>query len=576
MTFSESLNEYMKQLRCTNKTLSAVSGVSAETISRYRRGTRIPSENNEQIAKIAHGLAVLCPEQGVELSEEEILKNLIKASNDGITVEYETYISNLKRLLETLEVSNSRLAKSLNFDPSYISKILSGNRRPADLHKFTVQISGFVARQVHFFNQQTLLSEIIGCSPNDISYEENCAETISQWLGSNMPANNTDYINQFLVNLDEFNLSQYIQAINFDKIKIITSPFLLSSSKKYTGLKEMMASEIDFIRITVLSRSKEDVIIYSNMPMQEMSKDKEFPKKWMFGTAMMLKKGLHLHMIHNVDRPLYEMMLGLESYIPMYMTGQISPYYLKNNDDKIFLNHIKVSGAAALSGEALVGHHKDGRYYLTTNKEDLKYYRKRAEQLLQKAHPLMQIYNHDKKEEFWEYFNESFTYNKIRKIFSSLPVFTISDKLLAQMISENNVSKSDYQKIKEFIQYYKAKMDSFLQNGTIVLELPEISPKEFERKPLLMAFSELFYENDIKYTYDEYLLHMRQTKEYAKKYKNCHIKINPCPSFRNIDITIIEKKVVMVSKSKSPAIHFLIKHPKMIEAFEKFIIPLSD
>ncbi len=62
--------------------------------------------------------------------------------------------------------------------------------------------------------------------------------------------------------------------------------------------------------------------------MEEMAKDPEFPKKWMMGMAMMLKKGLHIRQIHNLDRSFEEMMLGLESWIPMYMTGQISPYYL--------------------------------------------------------------------------------------------------------------------------------------------------------------------------------------------------------------------------------------------------------
>ena len=75
--------------------------------------------------------------------------------------------------------------------------------------------------------------------------------------------------------------------------------------------------------------------MYSDMPMSEMAKDPDFPKKWMFGMAMMLKKGLHLHQIHNLDRSfLTKMMLGLESWIPMYMTGQISPYYLKRRAEQ--------------------------------------------------------------------------------------------------------------------------------------------------------------------------------------------------------------------------------------------------
>lgn len=47
--------------------------------------------------------------------------------------------------------------------------------------------------------------------------------------------------------------------------------------------------------------------------------------------SYVFKKGHHLNIIHNVDRPFNEMMLGLESWIPIYMTGQISPYYLKDS-----------------------------------------------------------------------------------------------------------------------------------------------------------------------------------------------------------------------------------------------------
>ena len=55
-------------------------------------------------------------------------------------------------------------------------------------------------------------------------------------------------------------------------------------------------------------------------------------------------------------------MLGLESWIPMYMTGQISHYYLKNAQDNVFSHFLKVSGSVALTGEAICGYHSEGRY----------------------------------------------------------------------------------------------------------------------------------------------------------------------------------------------------------------------
>ena len=63
----------------------------------------------------------------------------------------------------------------------------------------------------------------------------------------------------------------------------------------------------------------------SDMPMSDMAQDMDFNRKWMFAIAMSLKKGLHLNIIHNINRPFHEMMLGLESWIPIYMTGQVSP-----------------------------------------------------------------------------------------------------------------------------------------------------------------------------------------------------------------------------------------------------------
>ena len=86
----------------------------------------------------------------------------------------------------------------------------------------------------------------------------------------------------------------------------------------------------------------------------------------MFGIAVALRKGLHLDIIHNIDRPFEEMMLGLESWIPIYMTGQVSPYYLKGVQNTVYCHFHYVSGAAALTGECINGFHEDGHYHSQT------------------------------------------------------------------------------------------------------------------------------------------------------------------------------------------------------------------
>ena len=109
---------------------------------------------------------------------------------------------------------------------------------------------------------------------------------------------------RFLEKLDDFDLDEYIRVIHFDTLKVPSVPFQLPTSKTYRGLEEMMASELDFLKATVLSKSQASVIMYSDMPMEEMAKDPDFPKRWMYGMAMLLKKGLHLHVIQNMYRRL--------------------------------------------------------------------------------------------------------------------------------------------------------------------------------------------------------------------------------------------------------------------------------
>ncbi len=82
----------------------------------------------------------------------------------------------------------------------------------------------------------------------------------------------------------------------------------------------------------------------------------------------------------------------------MYMTGLISPYYLK----KYAKQHIpalvkKVSGSAALSGEAITGYHENGKYYLTKSRREVEYYQRRANELLKNADSLMDIYRSERK-----------------------------------------------------------------------------------------------------------------------------------------------------------------------------------
>ena len=391
------------------------------------------------------------------------------------------------------------------------------------------------------------------------------------------PARSEGDITDFLSKLDEFNLNEYIKAIHFDELKVPSMPFQLPTARYYYGLGEMMDSELDFLKATVLSRSMEPVTMYSDMPMGEMAKDPEFPKKWMFGMAMMLKKGLHLNQIHNLDRSFEDMMLGLESWIPMYMTGQISPYYLKNAPGGPFLHLLKVSGAAALSGEAIAGRHAEGRYYLTKNKRELDHYAMRARALLNNAYPLMDIYRSDRESE-----RNTFLLADTRKpghrrsILSTLPLYTASEDLLERILARNGIDAEQKQRIKRYAAAQRQRIMAILAEGTVEDESPAFTPEEFREKPPVLELSGVFCEADIPYSQEEYTAHLNDTKAFAAQNPNYSWEMSGSQAFRNLQILIHQGRWVMVSKGKAPAIHFVIRHPKLRYAIESFIPPITE
>lgn len=87
--------------------------------------------------------------------------------------------------------------------------------------------------------------------------------------------------------------------------------------------------------------------------------------------------------------------------------------------------------AAALSGECINGFHNKGMYYLTTNKNEIEYYKEKSDLLLKKAKPLMEIYRESNIKEYHLFLkkDENIVCDRTRYI-SSLPLFTISDELL--------------------------------------------------------------------------------------------------------------------------------------------------
>ena len=513
MNFKDVLNKYLEELNCSQKRLSKESNLSETVISRYRSGERTPRKNSEQLKKISTAIFNISQEKN---RNNYTLDKIIKDFDSTLSIDnfdYKSLSNNLNTLINELNINTNEMAKYIIFDASHISRIRYGKAKPSDPIEFSSKICSYVLAKYKNSEEINKLSLIIGCKKDDLS-TNNFYKILLSWLTSeNTSAKNQ--ISDFLYNLDSFNLDDYIKVIKFDQLKVPSIPFYKGKSKHYYGIEEMKEGELNFFKATVLSKSKADIFMCSDMPMEDMAEDTLFGKKWMFAIAMCLKKGHHLNIIHNLDRPFNEMMLGLESWIPIYMTGQISPYYLNNLKNNIY-NHLNyVSEPVALTGECISGYHNKGMYYLTTNKNEVKYYKEKCNQLLKKAKTLMKIYRENNIKEFELFLKKDQDIISDRtRYLSSLPLFTISDELLIKILKRNNFTESE---IKKIIQYKKNEfkyINNIIKNNKINDYIYIINENEFNNEKPILSLDNIFYNKKIYYTYNEY------QESYMKKEKH--------------------------------------------------------
>ena len=567
MKFSDLLNKYLEEFNCSSKKISELTNISPSVISRYRSGQRTPEANSIQVETIINVLFELSDKKYQKKDIKNSIINSLKKDNFN----YENFSKNLNDLINLLKINLKDMSKYTLYDSSHISRIRYGKTKPSEPIEFSKKTINYIINKYNSEEDIKKLSNLLGKDLNINNLNEHLLKFLTD--SKNKP---DDKIEKFLTNLDNFNLNDYIKAIKFDELKIPNIPFYITKTKSYYGIEEMKKGELDFFKGTVLTKNN-NVFMCSDMPMEDMAKDVEFGKKWMFGIACMLKKGLHLDIIHNLDRPFNEMMLGLESWIPIYMTGQITPYYFKDIKTNIYQNLTYTSQTLALAGESINGYHHKGKYYLTNNKKEVEYYQEKAKKLLKKASPLMEIYKEENVDSYNNFLNNYYEiYEPRTRFLSSLPLFTISNTLLTSILKRNNINEDDINKILDYKINLTLNYNNILNKTSLYDNIPSLTKKEFENNKPNLLLSDIFYNKKITYTYEEYMSHLKETEDFSKKHSNYKLNKLSFLTFKNITVTILGKELVIISKEENPTIHFIIRHSKLINAISDFNPPVNE
>ena len=203
MDFKDILNEYIEKINCNSKELSNISNISESVISRYRSGERTPKENSEQIKKLINAIYELANKNNVKLLKNEIEENLNKSIKKGNNFDYDSFSKNFNELINILKININDISKYVSFDSSHISRIRYGKAKPSDPISFSKKVCEYIRYKYADNDSKKNLCTILNCD------EKNVFEELYKFLTNNSK-NSKNYINDFLNNLDDFNLNDFI------------------------------------------------------------------------------------------------------------------------------------------------------------------------------------------------------------------------------------------------------------------------------------------------------------------------------------------------------------------------------
>ena len=148
-----------------------------------------------------------------------------------------------------------------------------------------------------------------------------------------------------------------------------------------------------FLKKVLENNTASSVLLFSDEPMDWLTENKEFEKKWKSMMMELARSGKRIKIIHSLGRNLDEMLTGIAEWMPLYMTGTIEPYYYPRKKDGIFRHTLFLApGISAVSSRLVAGMDGDKAVFYIKNQAGINALENEFYSYLRLCKPLMKIF----------------------------------------------------------------------------------------------------------------------------------------------------------------------------------------
>ena len=575
--FSEKLNKILTLLDVTSGDFARFAGCDKSYISRLSCGARVPKNGGAGAWRIVDGIYASADEKGktagiCELISckgqnsadaikaqimawlydgEEVTDKKSKAPKDKVP--YRVFGEKLDAVMELAEISNIRLGNLVNIDTSYISRFRNGLRSPKSNPRTMDAICTALLRRLGDQNKIQQLAALMKADPGALTDEDETFSMFHDWLYDTEKTDSSSVIEKLLENIDTFSIDAKTPLPSFEEVAATVK----CEDTVYFGSTGLQNAVIRFLG-GVISGGGKELYLYSDQNMNWLT-DPEFRLRWAALMLCCVQKGIKIHVIHNVDRDVSEMIEAIISWLPLYMSGMIRSYYCKKQKNSRFSNTVFLCpGVACIKGSNVIGtEDQNGEYRYDTDTKILEMHQAAFHSLLADAKQLVRIYGNLESEGVVHT-----GYSGMTVLGTALSFATMPKETLVSILERCGADETVKNRAFSVWESRKRLLNETLNESFVHECIPVADEESLFGNKVLTDIPSL----NVAYTPKEYAEHIQNIialSDESPKYRFCAL---PDAPFANTQI-VLSDDLVTVSRLNAPQVTFLISHPAMYEAF---------
>jgi len=472
-------------------------------------------------------------------------------------------------LMRLTKTTNTALSIVTSLDPSHISRLRRGERRPAREENYVLAMAAYFACHCDSEHQGIVLKDVLKLQPLfPLTDEEAMTKAIAKWLTQEDKddAKSAEAFLNSLINF-RFNKTQHYKEVPAPEEMFSPAPV----SAVYYGDDGKRQAVLEFLVLVLRQPKPQKLLLFSDENLSWLTEDKEFIARWSSLLLQVIAKGNKIKIIHNINRDINEMLAAITGWVPIYMTGAIEPYYFPKLRDTTYKRTLFIAPeTAAVVSSSIESNTVTAANFLIRDNRAIQSFVQEYQGYLAFCRPLLRVFT---AQNFSEYLETLRTFEK-QAADTITKTNALSINTLPLAAAERLIRRLATVESEAILNYHNNRIamgEKTLRHNRVydIIRLPDV--KSVNKGKVKLTYPNIWEKQDVFYTAEEFRLHLQNIVRLLRYYENYHVYIKESSEDEGYLISVKEDLGVIVARDSYPTTVFTINESNMTAAFWDYL-----